>query len=63
MNKKWLEGLLNCRRGRRRPRLVEGRFGRKKMQITGMGAPTRAIAGKALGQHAAEIDSRQGPLL
>jgi hypothetical protein len=33
------------------------------MQITGMGAPTRAIAGKASGQHAAKIDSRQGPAL
>lgn len=62
VNDRRLEGLLNCNRGRR-PRLVEGRFGRNKMQITGMGAPTRAIAGKASGQRAAKIDSRQGPLL
>lgn len=47
MNNKRLEGLLNCDRGRRRPILVKGRFARKKMQVTGMGAPTRAIAGKA----------------
>lgn len=55
-------GLWRCDRGHQR--LVEGRFAQKRLdaKVTGMGARTRAIAGKAFGGTQREIDvHRQGP--
>lgn len=49
MNKKRLDDLLNCDRGHRRLILVEGRFVRNKMQVTGIGGADKGDCREGFG--------------